>query len=135
MPEPNLRSQNSNYDWQLLTEVLIPSEQGLETHVVGHIASILQQFDLELGQQNQILSAVNQALQNLDGSFAPLHLRISVSGLNLAGRLPENGPDEDRDSEQRGSGLSFFLVKRIVGHLPDQESEKYRLLEVLIYGE
>jgi hypothetical protein len=126
---------NDDSNWQLLTEVLIPSGQGVEAQVADHIAGILQQFGLEPGQLGPILSAVNRALQNPEGSLTPLPIRISVSGLDLEGKPPENGPDKAQVSKHRGRGLSFFLVKRIVGQLSERQPEEYRLLEVLIYRE
>lgn len=126
---------NDHTDWQLLAEFLTPTEQGTETQVVDHIAGTLRQFGLEPRQMDQIMSAIDQSLQNLEGSLAPLHLRISVSGLDLDETLPEDNLERQRDLETAGSGLGFFLVKRIVGQLQDPDPAKYRLLEVLIYRE
>jgi hypothetical protein len=135
MSNSDPKSPNDHSDWQLLTEFLIPSTQGMETQVVDHVAGILGQFGLEPRQMDQIMSAVDQSLLNLEGSLAPLHLRISVSGVDLEGMLPEDDLDHQEGSELAGRGLGFFLVKRIVGQLQERDSAKYRLLEVLIYRE
>ena len=135
MSSPDLQSQNNHTEWKLLAEFLIPTTYGIETQVVDHVTAALRQFGLEAQQMDQILSAIDQALQNLEGILAPLHLRISVSGLDWEEILPERRPDPQEDSKLVGSGLGFFLVKRIVGELQDQDPARYRLIEVLIYRE
>lgn len=126
---------NDHTDWQLLAEFLIPTAPELENNIVEHIGGSLRQFGLERRQMSQIMSAIDQSLQNLEGSLAPLHLKISGSGLDLGEMLLEDNLERQRDLETAGSGLGFFLVKRIVGRVQDPDPAKYRLLEVLIYRE
>jgi hypothetical protein len=135
MSNSDPQNPDNHSDWQLLAEFLIPSTHGMETQVMDHITGILGQFGLEPGQMDQIMSAVNQSLLNLEGSLAPLHLRISISGVDLDGMLPEDDLDRQVGTENAGGGLGFFLVNRIVGQLQERESARYRLLEVLIYRE
>jgi hypothetical protein len=114
---------------------LIPAMAGRECQVANQVAGILYPLGLEPGQRNQILSAINQALENLENSLTPLHLRISISGVALEEMLHGSTLDRQKVLELATKGLGFFLVKRIVDQVPDQGSEKYRLLEVLIYRE
>ena len=135
MSNHDYKPVNENSDWQLLAEYLIPGMEGRESQVVDQVAGILNPFGLEPGQKDQILSAVNQALENLEGSSTPLHLRISISGVDLEEMLPGGTWDRQKVLDLTGKGLGFFLVKRFVGQVQDPGSEKYRLLEVLIYRE
>lgn len=135
MLNPDPQSPNEDSDWKLLAEFLIPRTLGIETQVMDNVAGTLRQFGLEPRQMDQIMSTIDQSLQNLEGSLTPLHLRISVSGLDWDEILPESNVDPLENSELVGSGLGFFLIKRIVGQLQDQDPAKYRLLEVLIYRE
>ena len=135
MPKPDLHSLKNSSNWQLLAEFSIPSDRGLQSQVAADVTQTLQELHLEPQQSGIILSAVDEAMQSLEEGFLPLHVRISVSGVHLEGKLPLEDQNREQYTENKGRGLSFFLVKRIVGQLPDQESEKYRLLEVLIYRE
>lgn len=135
MSNPDPPTSSDDFAWQLLTEFLIPARQDVGTQVVEHIAAILHQTGLEPGLLNQILSAIDQSMQNLEGNDTPLHLRISVSGVDLEEVGPASSLDRPRDLELAGRGLGFFAVKRLVGQLQARDAEKYRLLEVLIYRE
>ncbi len=126
-------------DWQLLAEFMLPSRQEKQADIIAHAADVLRQFSLDPGQLDQILSAISQSLETLQDSVTPLRLRISVSGADLAEAWQESFSQVDSDDDQRlpraGGGLGFFLVKRIVSQLQDQDQEKYRLVEVLLYRE
>jgi hypothetical protein len=129
------RQPENHPDWQLLTEFVIPNFQGFETEVADHISGTLSQFGLEPEHLSQILPSIIRSLENSEGNSTPLHLRVSVSGLDFPEKLPEGGLDHWPDREYGGRGLGFFLVKRIVSQLQEQAPQKYRLLEVLIYRE
>lgn len=125
-------------NWQLLTELLVPNLQEAESEIVDHVADVLHQFNLEPGQLDQILAAISQTLATLEDSFTSLHLRISMSGVDLTEVRPKADPqgDFDRDHDsQRTGGLGFFVVRRIVEQLQEQDPKRYRLVEVLLYRE
>ena len=135
MTEADLHSQNSAYNWQMLTEFSIPRDPGLESQVLADVTRTLQELDLEHAQLGIILTAVSQALQSVEGSLMPLHVRISVSGLPLEIKPPAGHLNQEQNLANESSGLGFFLVKRVIGQFPQRKSEEYRLLEVLIYRE
>lgn len=139
MSNPDPHSSTDHTDRQLLAEFIVPRMQGMETQVVDyiadHVAGTLRQSGIEPRQLDQILSAINQSLQDRAGDITPLRLRISVSGMALAEMPSEDSLAHQQDLEIAGRGFGFFLVKRNVGQLRAQDPEKYRLLEVLIYRE
>lgn len=139
MSTPDPSTHDNHTDWQSLTEFLVPNVQETEDEIIDHVAHILRQFNLDPGQLDQILAAISHSLQSLEDASTPLHLRISVSGVNLAETWPETyaqeSPEPGQGSQHAGGGLGFFLVKRIVGQLKEQDPERYRLVEVLLYRE
>lgn len=135
MSNSDFQSPDNHSEWQLLAEFMIPGSLRKESQALEHITGTLGQLGLEAEQLSRILSAIDQSLQSLEGNITPLHLRISVSGVDLSGMLPADRIDHQQDMDLAGRGLSFFIVKRIVGQLQAPEPEKYRLLEVLIYRE
>jgi hypothetical protein len=139
MSTPNPSAHDNQTDWQLLTEFLVPNLQQMQVEVVDHVADILRQFSLDPGQLDQILVTISQSLDTLEDSFTPLRLRISVSDAVLAETWPEtyaqDGLEPDHGSLAAGGGLGFFLVKRFVGQLQEQDPKRYRLVEVLLYRE
>lgn len=139
MSTPDPSTQDNHTDWQPLTEFLVPNVQETEAELIDHVADVLRQFKLDPRQLDQILAAISQSLQSLEDASTPLHLRISVSGVNLAEAWPktyrESGPGSVQGSQLGGGGLGFFLVKRLVGQLQEQDPKRYRLVEVLLYRE
>lgn len=136
-PDPSTDDKHNN--WQLLTEFLVPDLQETQAEIIDHVADVLRQFSLDPKQLDQILAAINQSLESLEGSFMPLRLRISVSGANLVEAWSEtylqHSPETGQGSQLGGGGLGFFLVKRFVGQLREQDPNRYRLVEVLLYRE
>jgi hypothetical protein len=135
MSHPDLQSSNTHTSWKILAEFLIPTTKEIEAQAMDHIADTLNQIGLEPGQMDQIISTIDHSLQNLEGSLAPLHLRISLSGFDLGEMQPEENLNRQRDVWLDESGFGFFLVKRIVGQSQDPDPAKRWLLEVLIYRE
>lgn len=139
MSEPDSSTHQDHTEWQSLTEFLVPNAQETEAETAERVAEVLRRFSLDPAQLDQILAAISHSLQSLEDASTPLHLRISVSGVNLAETPPETHPQDSPDSGQNSQlgagGLGFFLVKRIVGQLQDHDPERYRLVEVLLYRE
>ncbi len=135
MSNPYSPSPKNRSNRQLLAEFLLPTTPGLEDRVVQDITTMIRQFGLEPRQMDQIMSAIAQSLQDQEGSSAPFPVRISISGLDLDELFQEAKLVRPLDTEFAGSGLGFFLVKRIVGQINDPDPASYRLLEVLIYRE
>jgi hypothetical protein len=139
MSTPDPSPQHNATDWQLLTEFLVPALEETQVDFSDHVADVLRQLSLDPGQLDQILAAISQSLETLESTPTPLRLRISVSGVNLAGAMPavnpQDNPESGHDPQQAGDGLGFFLVNRIVGQLQEQDPNRYRLVEVLLYCE
>lgn len=139
MSTPNPATHDNNGDWQLLTEFLVPNILETPAEIVDHVADVLRHYGLDPGQLDQIQAAISQSIQSVEGASTPLRLRISISGANPAEAWPEThpagSPELTQGSQLAGAGLGFFLVKRFVGQLQEQDAKRYRLVEVLLYRE
>lgn len=97
------------------------------------VSTSLSQIGLEPRQVDQIISYIEDVLEDLQESQASLQIRISVSGLDFIEPQPGDDTVQQGTLGLAGSGLGFFLVKRAAGQR--EEPGKQGLLEVLIYGE
>lgn len=134
MPKHGPSCSNHASGWQMLTEFLIPCTSDADDQAMEQIVTLLQNLGLEPAQVQRIQALIDQSLLSLDGIYAPLRIRLSVSG-DVFASLPEAGIENQPVDPGERCCLSFFVVKRIVDQLPKAESQSYRLVEVLIYGE
>ena len=118
--------------WCLVAEFMAPDPQNPHRSLDAQITEILAKAGLEPEQQRRIRLSIQQALMDLDAPGMTLLIRISISGtginnppsLTSAGSLP---------AQPAGTGVGFFLVRRIVSQFHESSRKSQRMLEVLIY--
>jgi hypothetical protein len=120
--------------WQLLNEFLISGTIVADDQMMEQLESLLRNLGLGPEKVQRIHALVDQSIVGLQGIYAPLHIRLSVSD-DIFARLPEAGIENRPIDLGQRCCLGFFVVKRIVGQLPSSELKSYRLVEVMIYGE
>lgn len=135
MTNSDLPLPNDNPEWKVLAEFLIPRVSGMENQVLEHFQETVKQFELDPQQIDRIMLAIDESLRNLEESLVPIHLRISVSGLESNEMPLEEDIENHQEFDRVGSSLGFFVVKRVVSQFHDQVPSRHRLVEVLIYRE
>ena len=116
-PSDNPEVINSNIDWQLLSEINLPSQPGADHLAMELVARIIEDLHLPPGRLEQLKQAVAVATlnaaknRNLSPAGLPLSIRVLTSLQLLQMHSNEDTPAADT-AQPSNAGLENRALRR-----------------------